>query len=193
MAKYDVRSFVVNVLTTVTAGLILALALFCIREFAISVPVVDGPWHCLTKTTETDYSGYKNMLLGWRMVLTQSNGTGVEATVEKMWEHNRGLLEGVSIHRGRGSGFIRHNFVTESKLLLQQEISPKNTRQSSIIFDMNGFGRSLFDNMQESERNLNGSFYWTVANQEGVVACQRERPDWDREEDRRALLAEVGG
>ena len=172
-------SFAVAVARSITAGVILALMFFWCREFLFAVPTVGGPWYCVTQTTHTDYGPYKDLLLGWRVVLVQSD-RGIAGSAEKVWEHGRGRLVDHQIDRGDLGGFLQHNYLATSRLSLHVDIAPQGTRESTAFYDLRVLGDGL-----------RGSFYWTSANQRGDLACQREPIDWSDEGGSRAVAHPV--
>lgn len=163
MSAVDYKAFFVPIVQSVMAGIVLAILFFAWRELVLTPePAIGGPWYCVTRTTQSDFSNYLGLELGWRIVLLQ-NGNNVSGSSEKVWEFGRGPIRPSMIDRGEVDGFLQYNYLFASRLSMHQEITPANNRVTSQSFDL----RVLGD-------RLHGTFYWTAADQYGDVGCQRE-------------------
>ena len=84
-SKRGARDFFKTVLANLTAGLLLASALFLINDTIFVPQEVNGLWNCSLTVEETNHAPYKGMITG-HVVVVQSDGKNVMGTVERVWE-----------------------------------------------------------------------------------------------------------
>lgn len=191
--------FLRPLVSTVIAGLLLAVIFFVWRAFIFPVPTVGGAWYCLTVPAFTTFSAYEGQFLGWRVVLAQSDG-GIGGSSEKIWE-GRGLtgagrnrmLESSEIDRGEiEGGSLQYRYFSASELSLHAVIAPVgNVRTSTWYLDLQVGDREWPVFRRTQPQTLRGRYYWTAADQRGDVLCRRERVQWSSRETLEAFQASL--
>ena len=158
-------------LRPVCAGLFLAFAFFLCREFFFPLSKVSGPWFCLMKVEQTSNQGMEGKFLGWRVLLAQSD-RDITGSLEKIWDETAlGRLPAGSIQQGTIEGFLRQNYLSTSTLSLHAHIERQGTtRETNASYDVK---------VIEDKNELQGEFYWTAADAEGIIACQRKKIEWE--------------
>ena len=156
--------------SSIIAGLFLAWLFFMGREFVVPLSKVTGPWFCLMKTEQAS-NNTEGKFLGWRVLLAQSD-RDITGSLEKIWDETAsGRLPAGSIQQGTIEGFLRQNYLSTSTLSLHVHMErQKGTRETNASYDMK---------VIKDKNELQGEFYWTAGDAEGIIACQRENIKWE--------------
>ena len=173
-----------RVVSSLAAGLILAVLFFMWREYVVQN--IDGTWYCMTKTTENSViDSYTGMRLGWQLSLAANSNGSVSGATEKTWEWpSRGKLTGKDIDPGRLGGSLRYNLFFTSQLSLLIDLVPRREGVRPSI---------MFQYLEVHGDELRGSFFWSVDSQQGPVKCRRERVDWNADPRRGSRSILPGG
>lgn len=164
--------FMVQVLSTVCAGVLLTFFYFVFREKLAPIPNVNGKWYIRLHTLETVYRPYENMKLYYVMILWRE-GTAVRGTLEKYYEQSgEGSVayEGANRTRGKISGFVEKNFFGSDKVFLHVE-EEGQLRVSSYLCDLVVERPGLCS----PRFQMKGTFDSMVAEQSGIASCQRKK------------------
>ena len=165
MHACTLEPFVINVVSTVIGGLVLALFFFLMKEKFCPLPNVVGRWHFEMQTESTSYRPYEGMTLGYVAVLWRE-GHVVHGTLEKIHERSSaGERDYVGKDRTRGEvrGYIDKNYLGKDRLFLH--IIEAGEKRESTCFHELTFG---------SKDRMVGEFSSTVAEQGGAVAWRRD-------------------
>ena len=151
-------------------GLSLAALFFVFREFVFPLSKVSGPWFCLMKTEQAS-NNTEGKFLGWRVLLAQSD-RDITGSLEKIWDETAsGRLLAGSIQQGTIEGFLRQNYLSTSTLSLHVHMErQEGTRETNASYDVK---------VIKDKNELQGEFYWTAGDAEGIIACQRQKIEWE--------------
>ncbi|MCE1241837.1 hypothetical protein [Oryzomicrobium sp.] len=162
-----VLNFLYSLLATLIGGGILALLLFWLKENVFPLPNIAGRWYFQVRTVNTTYNPYKGMVLGYVAILLRV-GNRIEGTVEKVYENSstgERYYEEKNRTRAVIKGFVEKRYFSKDFV--------------SLHVVENGFGREsthFYELVARSDEEMAGSFTSMVANQDGEVKWQREKP-----------------
>ena len=152
---------IVNIISTVIGGLLLALIFFLLKEKVFRLPNLNGNWIFETITNKSDYNPYNNMMLRYYVLLWQE-GNRIKGTGEKIFEKtNTQEIEYVGKDRARVeiSGFLTKKYFSTDSIVIH--FNEKNEqRKSSTIHNI------TIKNTNE----MMGNFVSTIANTQGTVS-----------------------
>lgn len=163
-------SFLYSLLATVIGGCILALFLFWLKEKIFPLPNIEGCWYFQMRTANAAYNPYKGMTLGYVAMLSRV-GNRIEGTVEKIYESSsKGTrcYEEKSRTRGVVKGFIEKKYFSRDCMFLHV-VESGHGRESTHFYEL----------LVRSNKEMVGSFTSMVANQDGEVRWQRDKP-WSK-------------
>lgn len=156
---------VINIISTVIGGVILAVLFFLTREKLCPIPPVAGRWYVETHTTNTSYKPFEGMILKYVAMLWRE-GKVIQGTVEKIYEKSStGEREYIGENRTRGqvAGYIEKNYFSRDRLFLH------------IVEDGHGRESTHFHELiYKSKKTMKGIFVSMVAAQDGEVVWQRD-------------------
>ena len=164
MGTCVVETVMINLVTTVLGGLILALIFFLIKERLRPLPEIVGRWYFEMHTETTSYQPYSDMKLTYEAMIWHE-GNVVHGTVEKIYEiSSTGERDYIGEKRTRGKiqGYIEKNYLGKHRLFLH--IVEAGKKRESTFFHQLEFAPN--DCMV-------GTFTSTVAGQSGAVSWQR--------------------
>ena len=154
-----------NTLSTVFGGVLLALFFFFAKEKLFSRPKISGNWNVEIKTTQTEYNPYQGMVLRY-IAMLWCEGPRVCGTTEKVYENSStGIRNYIGNNRTRGQidGFIEKRYFSKDKVILH------------IIEDGHGRESTHFHDLTVEKTDLMfGTFSSMVANSEGEATWKRE-------------------
>lgn len=156
--------FIINSISTVAGGLILAIALFIIREKIYPLPAIAGRWYFEMHTNQSSYNKYEGMSLKYEAILCPK-GNVVQGTAEKFYEvSSTGKREYTGKDRTRStiSGYIEKNYFSKDRLFLH--FVEKGSRESTYCHDL----------VCTSKKIMKGSFVSMVAKQSGAVIWRKD-------------------
>ena len=155
---------IVNILSTVIGGLLLALIIFLLKETVFCLPKLNGNWIYETITSKSDYNPYKNMKLQYYVLLWQE-GNQIKGTGEKIFEKTENQeIEYVAKDRARVevNGFLTKKYFLKKLIIIH--LNEKNERRKS----------STIHNLTIKNTNeMIGNFVSTIANTQGTVSWIR--------------------
>ena len=157
-------SFFPDILATIIGGIILTFLFFLIKEKLFNLPNISGKWYFQTKTVETKYNPYKNMILGYVAVIWKE-GNRVEGTIEKVYENSStGIrnIDGKNRKRSIFQGSIEKRYFQPSILQLHVNENAEG-RESTTYYELK----------VKSKDNLDGFFNSMIAEQSGTTIWQR--------------------
>lgn len=157
-------SFFPDILATIIGGIILTFLFFLIKEKLFNLPNISGKWYFQTKTVETKYNPYKNMILGYRAIIWKE-GNKIEGTIEKIYEHSiNGIrnIEGKDIKRSTFQGNFERNYFRSSNLQIHVNENGEG-RESTTYYELN----------IKCDNFLEGTFSSLIAEQTGTTTWQR--------------------
>lgn len=155
--------FLLNVLSTVIGGLILAFLFYWERK---RFPNVEGQWYFEAKTTKTTYKPYERMVTR-HVALIWREGNRVGGTTEKIYEHSSdGKKHFVGDDRTRGivQGSIEKNYWRRNDKIRLHVIESGKIRESTTYYEL----------LVQNSKTLVGTFNSTAADSDGVAVWQRE-------------------
>ena len=154
-----------NTSSTVFGGILLALLFFVAKEFLFPLPKISGNWTFETKTIQTKYKPYEDMVLQY-VAMLRCEGPNVFGTAEKVYENSSTGIRnytGSARTRAQISGFIEKRYLSKDRVILQ------------IIEDGHGRESTHFYNLIVEESDLmSGTFSSMVASSEGETVWKRE-------------------
>jgi len=163
MHTMDFNSFIPDILATVLGGIFLTFLFFLLREKVFALPDVNGRWYLETKTLESEYNPYQNMILK-HILMVYREGNYIYGTSEKIYENSStGEHEYIGDARKRGvvEGAIEKKYFGKDKIMLHIVI--------------NDFGResTYFVNLEKiSSIEFTGNYKSMVANQSGTATLK---------------------
>lgn len=160
-------NFLYSLLATVIGGGILALLLFWLKENIFPLPNVAGRWYFQMHTVNSGYNPYKGMTLGYIAILWRA-GNRIEGTVEKIYENSStGERDYEEKNRTRGviNGFVEKKYFSKDCVSLHL-VEDGHGRESTHFYEL----------VVRSNKEMVGSFTSMVANQDGKVRWQRDKP-----------------
>ena len=160
------ETFWSDTLATILGGIILTILFFLLKEKIFSFPKITGRWYFKMHIKNTAYKPYENMVLEYVAMLWRE-GNIIKGTVEKIYEKSsKGEQEFVGKNRTRGNieGYIEKNYITKDRLFLHI-IEDGYERKSTHFYEL----------AFQSNKNMLGKFYSTVADQDGTALWQRNK------------------
>lgn len=152
-------------LSDLIVGILLVFIFFLYREFFSPPLSISGKWYIRTKTNETAYNPYKNMVLEYIVIVLQ-NGQNIEGTIEKVYEKSitKGEKEYIGKDRIQGTfkGYIEKNYLRKDKIKIHVSEKGKD-RESTIYYELD---KSCGD-------ILKGFFDSTAGDSKGTTIWQR--------------------
>ena len=167
MARQYFEVILMNTLSTVSGGVILAFLFFLTKECVFPRPEISGNWTFEIKTIKTEYKPYKGMVLRY-VAMLWCEGPNVFGTTEKVYENSStGIRNYTGSDRARGqiNGFIEKRYFSKDRVILH------------IIEDGHGRESTHFYNLIVEKPDLmSGTFTSMVADSEGEVVWKRVMP-----------------
>jgi len=163
-------NFLYSLFATFIGGCILTVFLFWLKENIFPLPSIAGCWYFQMRTVNTAYSPYKRMTLGYVAMLWRV-GNRIEGTVEKMYENSSSgerCYEEKNRTRGVVRGFVEKKYFSEDCVFLHV-VENGHGRESTHFYEL----------VVISDKEMVGSFISMVANQDGEVRWQRDKP-WEK-------------
>ena len=161
-----VGTIVINVISTVFGGLILAFILFWIKEELSPLPEISGHWYFEAHTEDTSLGDFEDMKLTYEAMIW-CEGRSIHGTFEKIYEDSSVIKRpyiGEARTRGTIQGSIEKNYLVKDRLFLHLVEAGK--KRESTSFHQLDFA---------PDDRLVGSFKSTVAEQSGTVKWRRNR------------------
>ena len=126
-----------NILSTVLGGLLLAFLFFLAREKCFPLPDLSGKWNFRSSTSKTKYKPFENMELGF-IAMLWCEGPRIKGTVEKVFENSSaGNIKYVGENRTRSQveGYIENGTFrkTKSRFILPKKVNSASQPTSRIL------------------------------------------------------------
>lgn len=157
-------SFLLNVVSTIVGGVVLAVLFFVARERIFPMPSIVGRWHVQMRTEYTDYNPYNEMVLRYVAVLWRE-GSEIRGTIEKVYENSstgERKYTGKDRTRGLIEGYIDKRYLSKDCIYVH------------IVEDGHGRESTHYHDLKVTRRGkMTGRFFAMVANSEGEVTWQR--------------------
>ncbi|MFT5702123.1 MAG: hypothetical protein ACI8ZB_005031 [Desulforhopalus sp.] len=156
-----------DIVATVVGGIILTILFFLFREKCFALPQLNGKWHFMVETKNSDYNPYKGMCLEYVVMLWLEDNK-IHGTYEKVYENSStGEREYTGSKRTRGTieGSIEKKYLSKDIVnlhLIEEGKQRTSTTSQSLV-------------CETLQKQLVGTFHSTVANQSGIVKWQRNQ------------------
>jgi hypothetical protein len=149
-----------NIIGTVIGGFVFTIILFVLREYVFTIPNCNGYWKLESKTTQSAYNPYVNLLIRYHVLLYQV-GNKIKGSGEKIEEENASTN-----HRQKYTGANRVQLIIEGSLskkyfsrsIMTIHIIEQGSRTSSSVY---------FLKYNFFRKNFNGNFFSTAADSSG--------------------------
>ncbi len=159
-----------TILISVISGLLIAFALFLLRERVFPLPEIAGRWCVETHTTQTQKTDYQDMVIQYMAILLREGST-VKGTMEKISENapnsdNPGLKKYDPESRVHGAveGSIQKLYTGSKDQIVIHIIEEGERRVSTQFHDLT---------IEHSDTLFVGAFFSTAANSEGKSVWRR--------------------
>jgi len=159
-----VSDLISNIVATVVGGALLTFLFFVAKEKIFPLPSVAGKWYIETRTVETAYNPYADMVLRYVAMVWQE-GAVIRGTVEKIYENSStGEREYIGANRTRGTleGLIQKYYLAKDRIHVHL-IEDGHERQSTAFFTL----------VPKNDSEMSGAFQSMAADQSGTVKWQR--------------------
>jgi|TARA_B100000315_G_scaffold200855_1_gene193166 hypothetical protein len=159
--------FVLDILATITGGIVLSFLFFIFSDFIHKTPNLSGRWYFVNETESTSYKKFKGLKVYYTVLLMQE-GNNVYGTGEKIKDDLNGEISNYSgskrVHI-KIAGHLKNNFLTKDTLNIHYtekgSLRPSSTLHNLIRFD---------------DEYMSGKFYSTIADSEGKIKWTRKEP-----------------
>jgi len=161
----SIAPIVVNIISTVIGGVVLAVLFFLTREKVCPIPPIAGRWYVTMHTVNSSYKPFEGMILKYVAMLWRE-GNVIQGTVEKIYENSStGEREYTGKNRtwGQVVGYIEKNYFSRDRLFLHV-IEDGHGRESTHFHEL----------ICKSKQEMKVNFVSMVADQDGEVVWQRE-------------------
>lgn len=156
MLAMDFNSFIPDILV----GIVLTILFFLFREKVFPLPDIYGKWILETKTLDSAYNPYLNMILKYDVILYKE-GNHIYGTCEKTYENSSAVEKkyiGNDRKRGIIEGSIEKKYFGKDKIMLH------------IVIDDFSRESTLFVNLEKMSTNeFSGKFQHLIADQSGIA------------------------
>ena len=159
-------TFIVNALSSIVAGVVLASLFFILRERIDPLSYIAGEWHCERATETTTQAAYNYRKIRYKVVLLQREDT-IQGTIETVLDHSYDrtvFLSGRDRIRGEIEGYLDDNFWLFGKDRLFLHGTENNNGQKATHF---------YEMCIEPRGVMAGRFRSTMAEQSGKMECRR--------------------
>ena len=156
---------VVNIISTVIGGVILAVLFFLTREKLCPIPPIAGRWNVQMHTEHTSYKPFEGMILKYVAMLWRE-GNLIQGTVEKIYEKSstgERTYIGEKRTRGQVAGYVEKNYFSRDRLFLHV-VEDGHGRESTHFHEL----------ICKSKKKMKGTFVSMVADQDGEVVWQKD-------------------
>lgn len=156
-------SFIINITSTITGGVLLAIIFFISKEKIFKYHDVSGKWYIEIKTKETAYDNYKDMILVYELFLWRE-GNQLYGTTEKSYENSKVRKQELTEKqrtRGKVNGVYEKNYLSSD--MVNIHIHEFGARRES----------SYFLKMKVKKKLMKGTFISFIAKQKGEAVCTR--------------------
>lgn len=160
------ESFLSDVISSILSGVLLTLIFFIFKEKLFAYPQIEGIWYFQMHTHKTDYNPYKDMKLTYLAIIFRE-GDKVFGTIEKIHENSSTqnvALTGKNRIRGELQGYLERIVLKRQHKLSIHIVENGKSRYSSHYFTLSNV----------NSVTMSGTFFSTIANQQGAIEWQRE-------------------
>lgn len=170
-ATYNVLKniFTYDMFRNVASAFVIALLFFLLKEWLLKLPDITGRWYVETYTNETRRDEYKNMKVGYIVVLWRS-GNLIKGTREKIYDQvenkEKQDYKTEDITRADLEGSLEQNYFPFFKSKLYLHVEEKGKQRETTEF---------YTIIVDSDKCLKGDFKSTAADQEGTTKWKREK------------------
>ena len=164
MSAYTIGWFIIDIISTVIGGLVLAVLFFVTKERIFPLPNIVGRWYYCMRTETTSYRPYQDMILSYVAMISRE-GHLIIGSIEKTHEKSsRGEQKYIGKKRTRGEvrGYIEKNYFGTDRVYLHITETGKN-RESTCFHELTVTSKDC----------MVGKFLSTIADQDGAVSWQR--------------------